>query len=266
MKWLLLRGLAREQKHWLGFAAQLEQKGETVLLLDLPGVGTESSKKCPISISGNTDDVRERFLKIKGDSDEIWGILGVSMGGMVALDWAYRFPYDFNRIAVVNSSSKDTGPVWQRFTIFGLYQYIRTLAQKNPRKREMEILKMISNLKSSDEATITAMVDIATASRITATQAGRQLIASSQFMLPPKIKIPVLLMASLKDNLVDVRCSRLMADRLGAQIKFHPTAGHDLALDDPEWCIDKLMEFKSFERTHDGPEKISPRRFETDPT
>lgn len=265
MKWLLLRGLAREQKHWLGFAALLESQGDTVLSLDLPGVGTESAKKCPITISGNTDDIRERWLNMKGP-DEEWGVLGISMGGMVALDWAYRFPYDFNRIVVVNSSSKDTGPVWQRFTVYGMYQYIRTLTQKDPRKREVELLKMISNLKVADDDTINAMVEIATASKITAAQAGRQLIASSQFMLPPKIKIPVLVLASLKDNLVDVRCSRLMADRLGAQIKFHPAAGHDLALDDPEWCIEKLVEFKSFERTTDGAEKISSRRFETDPS
>ena len=144
MKWLLLRGLAREQKHWLGFAALLQSKGDTVLTLDLPGVGTESSKKCPVTITGNTDDVRDRWLNLKGQSEDEWGVLGVSMGGMVALDWAYRFPYDFNRIAVVNSSSKDTGPVWQRFTVFGLYQYNRTLTQKDPRKREVEILKMIS--------------------------------------------------------------------------------------------------------------------------
>lgn len=262
MKWLLLRGLAREKTYWLDFAAQLEARGDEVVMLDLPGVGSESDKKCPITIQGNTEDLRDRWLKVKGDDD--WAIVGVSMGGMVALDWVYRYPYDFKKIVVMNSSSKDTGPVWQRFTLYATYQFLRVLTLKDPRKREMSILKMISNLKFEDEATIEMMIKLSSESKLTTAQVGRQLTASSQFMLPPKIKIPVLILASIKDNLVDVRCSRLMADRLGAQIKFHPTAGHDISLDDPDWCIEKLIEFKAFERTEDGPEKVSSRRFETD--
>ena len=53
MNWLLLRGLAREQRHWGRFPALLSAKlpGDRVFCLDLPGTGTEHRRKSPASIA-----------------------------------------------------------------------------------------------------------------------------------------------------------------------------------------------------------------------
>lgn len=241
MKWVILRGLSREKRHWRSFYDLLKANSEDVLALDLPGVGTEKHKKCPLSIKANTEDLRERWLSIKNDSEE-WGLLGISMGGMIALDWAHRYPYDFKRIVVINSSSKDTGANLQRFSLYGWFQTLMSLSRKSHFDSEKEILKMVSNLKKNDEAILNEFAQISSEAELTMTKIGSQLLASSQFMLPAKIKPPLLILASIKDHLVDVRCSKMMAERLQAQIKFHPTAGHELTLDDPEWCIEKILE------------------------
>ena len=63
MKWLLLRGLARQALHWGEFVEimQSQPQVEEVLTLDLPGFGTENHRNSPITIKGITNDVRMRF-------------------------------------------------------------------------------------------------------------------------------------------------------------------------------------------------------------
>ncbi len=272
MKWIILRGLTREARHWRDFTDRLKVASDDVLTLDLPGVGTEKHRSCPITIKGNTEDLRERWLEIKKNSqnpNEEWALLGISMGGMIALDWAHRYPYDFKRLVVINSSSKDTGASLQRFSLFGWYQTILSLTKKDHYLAEKNILKMVSNLRQNDEALLLDFAQISKESQLTMKKVASQLLASSQFMLPPSIKIPTLILASIKDHLVDVRCSKMMAERLQAQIKFHPTAGHDLTLDDPSWCVEKIFEVDAAEKTTEkedhGDQTVPSRGSEANP-
>jgi len=268
MKWIILRGLTREARHWRDFTSRLKVASDGVYPLDLPGIGTEKARSCPLTIKSNTEDLRERWLEIKKSSsnpDEEWGILGISMGGMIALDWAHRYPYDFKRLVVINSSSKDTGSNIQRFSLFGWFQAILGLMKRDHYQAEKEILKMNSNLKRDDEEILQEFAQISKESQLTATKIAAQLMAASQFVLPPNIKIPTLILASIKDHLVDVRCSKMIAERLQTQIKFHPTAGHDLTLDDPSWCIEKIFEVEVTDKDEHAAEEIPPRGSKTNP-
>src|SRR5690606_3024438 len=104
MQWLMLRGLAREVRHWGSFLATFEEQSgaKRALGLDLPGMGTEVGRPVPNTISGFVDDVRARFLAARGDDPGPWGIFAVSLGGMVLLNWLERYPADFARAVVVN--------------------------------------------------------------------------------------------------------------------------------------------------------------------
>ena len=109
MSWLLLRGLSREKRHWRSFPEQLAaaSAGERVLCLDLPGFGTEHARLSPWSMARITDDVRARFLVERGG--DRWSVLGISLGGMVALDWCARHGGDFERCVTVNTSARPSG-------------------------------------------------------------------------------------------------------------------------------------------------------------
>jgi pimeloyl-ACP methyl ester carboxylesterase len=84
----------------------------------------------------------------------------------------------------------------------------------------------------------------------------RQIFAAMLFSCPQRLTLPTLFIASLKDRMVDSRSTKMLADKLSASavesapvsIKFHPTAGHDLPLDDPQWLIDRLREFEQDEK------------------
>src|SRR5262245_38107773 len=98
MRWLLLRGLTREARHWGRFPAILEATlGARTACVDLPGVGTEAGKLSPISIPEIVDHVRARWSR----EGEEWSLLGISLGGMIAAEWVYRFPTDFARVVLI---------------------------------------------------------------------------------------------------------------------------------------------------------------------
>ena len=47
----------------------------------------------------------------------------------------------------------------------------------------------------------------------------------------------LLVLASAADALVDPRCSQRVAQAWGCVLRTHPSAGHDLPLDDGEWVV-----------------------------
>ncbi len=243
-RWVLLRGLAREKRQWLNFTDEFTgEVTEELMLLDLPGFGDQAHITPPVTIKGTTEKLRQQFLRLKGDRKN-WNILGLSLGGMVALDWVARYPYDFESAVVINTSSKDAGAIWQRLSAFGFYKMGQALLSKSPRAREKAVLELCSNLHKKDPALLDQMTAFAEDIPVKGSHVIRQLTAGSQFMAPEKIKVPCLFLASLKDHLVDVRCSKILAERLGADIKFHPNAGHDLPLDDPKWVAERVREFE----------------------
>jgi pimeloyl-[acyl-carrier protein] methyl ester esterase len=70
--------------------------------------------------------------------------------------------------------------------------------------------------------------------------AARQLAAASRYLAPEKLIIPTLILASENDKMVSVKCSCRLAKRLKAEIHIHPNAGHDIAVDDPEWLVKQI--------------------------
>lgn len=243
IRWLLLRGLGREKRHWLEFLKLFGEEHDQVVALDLPGFGDQNEKSSPISVFGITNEIRKRFQSVRGDAQ--WGILGVSMGGMVALDWAARWPMDFRCGVVINSSSKDSGDLWERLSAFGMYKTFQIL-MSNPDllKREKLVIEMISNLRKDDAEALKEFVRIAKDRPSSFANLSRQLIAANRFLSPEKVPIPLLFLASLKDHMVNVRCSKQLADNYKARIKFHSSAGHDLTFDDPQWATDRIVEFE----------------------
>ncbi|MCB0350638.1 MAG: alpha/beta hydrolase [Bdellovibrionales bacterium] len=252
MEWLLLRGLAREKKHWFDFPEKLQALNHRVHMIDLPGVGDENWTSPPLKISGYTDFLREKYLKEHRTSasqnngvEKKFGLIGISFGGMIAMDWVSRYPGDFEKLVLINASAQDLSPMSQRISAFGIYCLARAAAAKTVEQEEHAILKMVSNLKAKDAQVLKANVDIAKNKRISKITIAKQIATATQFKSPDSLSAQVLVLNSLKDRMVDSRCSKSLADKYSAQIKFHPTAGHDLTLDDPEWAAAHIHEFSS---------------------
>ena len=48
---------------------------------------------------------------------------------------------------------------------------------------------------------------------------------------------------SRQGQLVASQCSQSIAGVWGCPLRWHPTAGHDLPLDDPQWVIDQIQQW-----------------------
>jgi len=245
MNWLLLRGLARQQGHWADFPAALGRilPEDKLHFLDLPGTGTENGRNSPASIPAIVSDLRSRWLELARAESEIgpWSVIGISLGGMAALDWCSRHPGDFSRAVVINTSALNLGAPWERFAPSALLKLITRATSRDIVAREKAILQLTSGLRGprlENTAQKWAALD---ASRPISKQALlAQLWAASRFEAPAEIGPPLLVASGGTDRLVSPRCSARLAALLGAPLLLNRAAGHDLPLDDPEWLADQI--------------------------
>jgi pimeloyl-ACP methyl ester carboxylesterase len=72
-----------------------------------------------------------------------------------------------------------------------------------------------------------------------------QLLAAARFCPPEPgtLQARLMFVCSRADDLVSPECSRDLAAFYSCPLEEHPTAGHDLALDDPEWLCERIWTF-----------------------
>jgi alpha-beta hydrolase superfamily lysophospholipase len=252
MRWLLLRGLVREQRHWLDFPAVFaagvrgpDDRPTTTLTLDLPGFGTECDAPVPNTVAGFVDDLRGR-LRRTVPRGEACGIFAVSLGGMVALAWLEQHPDDFAAGVIVNSSLADLSAPWERMRVANWHRIF--LAPLLPtRARERMLLKM-SRRQGDLERDADRYAAIAAATPPRVANAAAQLRAAMRMRSPSRIEVPTLVLTSKGDQLVSWRCSERIAAQLALPLRVHTgegpdAAGHDLPLDAPAWVCAQVNDW-----------------------
>ncbi|MUM19202.1 lysophospholipase [Mycobacterium sp. CBMA271] len=240
-RWLLLRGLSREQRHWEQFPEVFAKSlGVQVECLDAPGFGTESHRTSPATISAITDDIRSRLDR--GNDD--WSLLSISLGGMIGLDWCARYPGDFERAVIINSSTAST-PVWRRFLPSSIPNLVLGRF-RDDEPRERAILAQTANNPDLDlDALARRWAGYLQTQRPSGTSIARQISAAVTFRMPRRIDIPLLVLTSTHDRIVSCSASRTIADTFGAPVAVHPTAGHDIPLDDGPWIAGQVAQWIS---------------------
>ncbi|MDP3754622.1 alpha/beta fold hydrolase [Polaromonas sp.] len=242
MSWVLLRGLTREARHWGGLPQQLAglPGAGQVVTLDLPGNGVFHRQLSPASVRGIMALARHQ-LQAQGVAPP-WNLLAMSLGGMVATDWAQQHPQEVHRLVLINTSMRPFSPVTERLRP-GNWPALALLAARwhNADPTERTIHRLTCNNTSSREADIAAWVHIRQTAPVSPGNAWRQLLAAAQFSSGPQAPhCPTLVLSSSADRLVNPRCSHRVADAWQAPHHSHPWAGHDLPHDDAGWVCRQL--------------------------
>jgi alpha-beta hydrolase superfamily lysophospholipase len=244
VRWLLLRGLIREQRHWLDFPERFaalvhgpDASPTRTVLLDLPGFGSENDGPVPPTVAGFVDHLRARLRRTVPEGEPC-GIFAVSLGGMVALEWLARHPGDFVAGVVVNSSLADLSWPWERMRPHN-WPRVALAPFLSARARERMLLGMTRH-QGDLESAADRYAAIAAATPPRRANAAGQLRAAMRMRCPQRLAVPTLVVASRGDRLVSWRCSARLAERLGLPLRLHEgegdqAAGHDLALDAPDW-------------------------------
>ena len=253
-QFILLRGLARESRHWGRFGDQLSQAmgpGTLVESIDLPGTGRYSEMRSPLSISDITEFVRAKYLELRSrqrDKGEEPAprthLVAISLGGMVASDWIERWREDFSSCVLINSSFRGLSSVRERLRTEAYWHIFNAARSSDVRDREAHILRMVSNRPDVRAQVLEEWTAIQLSRPVRIENVIRQLTAAARYVTAATMpSVPTLILASANDRMVDPSCSRAIAAHWQTECEMHPTAGHELVLDEPEWVIDRLRHF-----------------------
>jgi pimeloyl-ACP methyl ester carboxylesterase len=244
-KIFLMRGLIREKRHWgkLPGTLQALYPDKEIILMDIPGNGELSHLPSFTRMSANVHFLRDQMIKKYGPPDK--GIMvALSLGGMVATQWAYLYPEDWGHILLVNTSMAGINPIYKRMKLTNipkLLHYALTRSQK--KRQEIAIALSITTMKdvSALVEEWTAIAQNAPVSLINTVRQMRAAIGFKAKKTPPQT--PITVMVGLGDNLVSPDCSLQIANAWDLPVMTHAQGGHNLDLDEPQWFLEQLRLF-----------------------
>lgn len=244
--WLFLRGLGRDQRHWGTFIEQFQQAfiDDKVSVLDTCGNGFYSDFKSPLSIAEYTDHCRISLgtMESKNATKQSakLNLVALSLGGMIALDWACRFPHEVQSITLINTSAANLTPWHKRINLFAVFKsFMAIIGQCSDISIEKAILQLTSNQQAC-EKTIVRWAAYRGIQSTSLLNLLRQLIAASRFKASALESIKPLVLTSKKDRLVNHVASKDIHQFFGGTLIEHDKAGHDLPLDDADWVIAQI--------------------------
>lgn len=239
----LIRGLIREKGHWGSFLVHMNTlfPDAKITTIDIPGAGDYYQSPSPLSIRKMVEQMRQDFLKIRNENEEAY-LVAISLGGMIAVEWMKRFPADFKKATLINTSFGGISPVYHRL-FPSAFAFLLKVPVLKGRKKESRILELVTNHKEIFNETLDMWEVIQKERPVSLPNTIKQLLAGATFKVgefyPP---IPLQILASTHDRMVSVECSRAIAKKWNLPIVEHPTAGHDLSVDDPKWVAEKIKE------------------------
>lgn len=243
--WVLLRGLSREARHWGDFPGILARALPAAQLHtpDLPGNGALFAQDSPLRVEAMVAALRHQ-LAAQGVAPP-YHLLALSLGAMVALAWAARHPDEVAGAVLINTSLRRFSPFYRRLRpanyAWPLWLMLRGGGDE---QWEAAILARTSRQVrngAETEALLGRWLTYRRQHPVSACNTLRQLFAAAVYRAPrARPPVPLLIVSSRGDALVDSDCSRRIAERWRLPHAQHAGAGHDLPLDDGPWLAAEI--------------------------
>jgi len=234
---VLIMGLGCSSAMWFRVAPQLAKKNR-VILIDNRGSGqTQVAHYVVHRVSHMAADVAA-VLDVAGEASA--HLIGFSMGGMIAQQFALDFPGRLRSLALLGTHS---GGPWAMQAA----PHVRRLLFDKTRMSAEESLRAMRPYTYAPD-TADALFDedalVRLANHPTARDYQAQLhalIGWSVFQDLPRLACPTLVMHGLQDQLIPAANARRTAQRVpGAQLIELPDASHWLMTDQNARCLDAL--------------------------
>jgi len=245
--WVLLRGLMREARHWGDFPVLFQQTigAQELVTLDFPGNGSMHAQDSATSVAEMADYCRDQLRQL-GYAPP-YAVLALSLGGMVAVEWSAQHPEELESMVLINTSMAPYSPFYHRLRPANYFALTHYLLCGSVLQREKLILRLTSTQNRTQQqqaGLLNQWTTYACEFPVTRANILRQLRAASSYhAMPIAPSVPVLLLAGEYDQLVNVKCSQTLAQRWGSAISLHPSAGHDLPLDDGIWVAQQVRDW-----------------------
>ena len=243
--WIFLRGLTRERRHWGDFAETFERTlpNAQVVMLDLPGNGDLNHTPSPLRVEAMAEHCHRAIADL--NIPRPCKVLAMSLGAMVAVAWADAYPEDIDGCVLINTSMRPFSRFHQRLRPRNYLPLLRLAAPGNTvSAHERTLLRLTSRHHTENAALADTWTRIHQAHPVSTSNALRQLLAAARYRAPArKPAADLLLLASDKDTLVNVACSQALATAWHCKLERHPSAGHDLPMDDADWVAARVRQW-----------------------
>lgn len=247
--WIFLRGLTRESRHWGAFPEVFRREfpDARITAPDLAGNGELNADESPARVEQMVERLRAQ-LKEQGVRPP-YQLQAMSLGAMVAVDWAARHPHELLGCVLINTSLRPFSPFYRRLRPANYPRLLKlALFGGSDQDWERTILHLTSRLDPLPDEVMANWVAIRRERPVSSRNAFRQLLAAARYSAPlARPRVPILVLGSAQDTLVDASCSRELALRWKTAFAVHPTAGHDLPLDDGPWVARQVRLWMSGE-------------------
>lgn len=233
---VLVNGLSRTSRHWLGFDRALAQSFR-VITFDLRGVGT-SNQAC--TWQTRVEDMAQDLIQLLDQLAIAKAhIFGVSLGGMVALACGIHHPTRCLSLTLVNSSVGNHPLSDKRLTRHALLFMLRSAFMKPTQLPHARLLSdlVLSRDTSASRRLIIAqnLVQLELEQATDPSQVMKQAFAALRFRPGPQLgtmKVPTLIIRGSDDRFVPPENSDTIAKQLA-----HATCwtieggGHEVTMD-----------------------------------
>jgi pimeloyl-ACP methyl ester carboxylesterase len=245
---VLLRGLTRDRRHWGDFPDRLRAAlpaGARVVAPDLAGNGARWRERSPATVEAMVEDLRAQVQAL-GLRPPL-RLLAMSLGAMVAIEWARRYPAELAGVLLINTSVRPLSPLQHRLRPGAWPTVLGALARRGDGAGlQRRVLALTSRRWQPDEPAgaqlLAQWVDWQRACPVQPANALRQLWAAARYRAPARRPaLPICLLNGAGDRLVHPACSEALACAWDLPLQRHPTAGHDLPLDEPDWVVAQAL-------------------------
>ncbi|QET06048.1 alpha/beta hydrolase [Cupriavidus pauculus] len=249
--WIFLRGLTREARHWGTLPALWESHGlGRPVTIDLPGNGAQRGVPVPATVGGIREHVRAAARQAMlpphtAPYKAPYRVLAMSLGAMVATDWAQQYPDEIAGLVLVNTSLRPFSGVTERLRPDTWAALLGMARHWDDRVRcERTIHRLTCERLDTRDADLAEWVAIARSAPVPRRAAWQQLMAAARYQAQPaRPACPTLLLSSAADRLVNPICTRQLEAAWQVAHRQHPWAGHDLPHDDPHWVCERVARF-----------------------
>jgi len=222
--WVLIGPSAKGCAQWgpapLALLAELRrvQPAARLFTMDLPGAGVHRTAGSPSKVEALAPVLRQR-LQDSGhwSPGQGLGLIGHSLGGLVAIEWARRAPQEVSALVLLS-------PAMRPFT---------RLVRATPL---VLWAKAAAHALGRDVAPAGGRAPLAAA--VSHGLARWRYAASRRRPIAQ-----VLLLAGERDTWRDWRVAQRISRAWGAALRLHPRAGHDLLTDDAPWVARSVAEW-----------------------
>jgi 3-oxoadipate enol-lactonase len=243
---VLLNGGMMTYASWEGVAERLRGRYR-VLAFDFRGQ-LLSPGEAPLDLAAHAADVADLMDQVGWESAHL---VGTSFGAEVALELAAARPERARSLVAITAMDRSTPGLEEGSeTMRAILAELGTPSGGEARERFWDV--MVEGVYSAAYREREAAMLASRRAQLSILPAtwfagvDRLLGAVENFDLTaklPAVRCPALVVSAAGDRVMDPERSAALARALGAETAVHPTSGHGLVAEDPEWLAEVVLDF-----------------------